>query len=624
MAEERAQRRLAAILAADVVGYSRLMQADEAGTLAALKVRRSEILQPIVSKHRGRVVKLMGDGVLTEFASAVDAVECAVQLQVGMHSVNANLPQDKHIVLRIGVNLGDVMVVGSDIYGDGVNVAARLEALAEPGGVLISQTIHEQVRGKVPLAFEDLGEQTLKNMAEPVRIYRLAGSAAAAVAAPRVKPSLAVLPFTNMSGDPEQEYFADGITEDIITDLSKVSTLHVVSRNSAFEFKGKAINVGEVAKRLKVGHVVEGSVRKVDGRVRITAQLINASEDGHIWAERYDRDFKDIFALQDEISQAIVAALKVKLSPVEKRAIETRSTTTPEAYKLYLMARHYSIMGTQRHHKVIVRICRRALDLDPDYARAWALLAIVLSAQRFFGTPVEGGMEAAERALALDPGLADAHAAKGRVLAGLGRYDEAVVELNLALSLDPDSYEASAEAGRCAIVMHRHDQAIEHLEKAAQVYPIDFWALGMAIQEYEAKGDHAGARSAAKRALDRIEKIVAAEPDHGTAMSFGVTALITLGEYDRATEWAERALMLDPDNTNLRYNLACSMVKMGRFDHGLELLSPVFEGSQPDGLRWFKIDTDLDPVRDDPRFKTMIAAAEARLAAQEDDSQPKS
>src|SRR5262245_44856018 len=244
MAEERAQRRLAAILAADVVGYSRLMEQDEAGTLAALQARRKEILQPVVARHRGRVVKLMGDGVLVDFVSAVNAVECAVELQVGMHAANADLPQDRHIVWRIGLSLGDVLVEGLDLYGDGVNVAARLEALADPGGILVSQTLFTQVRGRVPFGFEDLGERTLKNMVEPVRVYRVSG--AHAPAAKIVQPSrlsIAVLPFTNMSGDPEQEYFSDGITEDIITDLSKVSTLNIVSRNTAFTFKGKAVDI---------------------------------------------------------------------------------------------------------------------------------------------------------------------------------------------------------------------------------------------------------------------------------------------------------------------------------------------------------------------------------------------
>jgi adenylate cyclase len=303
MAEERTQRRLAAILAADVVGYSRLMEQDEAGTLATLKSRRSEILQPLVSKHHGRIVKLMGDGALVEFGSAVNAVACGVELQAAMDMANAHVGEDRRIVLRIGINLGDVMVEGSDLYGDGVNIAARLEALVEPGVVYVSQTVFNHVRGKVSLEFENLDERSLKNIAEPVQVYKVSGVVADTVAprksAQPSQTSVAVLPFANLSGDVEQEYFSDGITEDIITDLSKVSTLHVLSRNTVFTFKGKPVEVTKIGKQLNVTHVVEGSVRKAGGRVRITAQLIDANNDSHIWAERYDRDLNDVFALQD-------------------------------------------------------------------------------------------------------------------------------------------------------------------------------------------------------------------------------------------------------------------------------------------------------------------------------------
>ncbi len=621
MAEERTQRRLAAILAADVVGYSRLMGVSEPGTLAALKAHRRELVDGRIAEHQGRIAKLTGDGMLVEFPSVVNAVACAVEIQRKMIERNADVPQDRRIEFRIGVNLGDIIFEDNDIFGDGVNVAARIESIAKPGGISVSSSVRDNVGNRLDVAFEDLGEQTLKNIDRPVRVYNVSfgapppRSATAPQAAAKDKPSIAILPFTNMSGDPEQEYFSDGITEDIITDLSKISALGVIARNTSFQFKGKSVDVPQIARQLKVSHILEGSVRKAGGRVRITARLNDGASGEHVWAERYDRDISDIFALQDEISETIVKVLKLKLLPEEKEAIERRSTTNPEAYKLYLMARHFSVMGALRHHRVIVRMCRRALEIDADYARAWALLAIGLSIQRFGGESVEGGMDAAERALALDPSLPDAHAAKGRVLTGLGRYDEAVCELDIALGLDPESYEANAAAARCAVATHRHDDAIEYLEKAAQVYPTDFWALGMAIQAYEAVGDEAGAKSAARRALDRIEKIIATEPDHGTATSFGVTALVTLGETDRAMEWAERALLLDPDNFNLHYNLACSMVKARRTDRALELLSGALERAHPDGLRWLKVDTDLDPIRDDSRFKAMLAAAEARLAA---------
>jgi adenylate cyclase len=425
--------------------------------------------------------------------------------------------------------------------------------------------------------------------------------------------SICVLPFANMSGDPEQEYFSDGISEDIITDLSKVSALWVTARNTAFTFKDKNVNIPQIARQLKVKHVLEGSVRKSGQRVRITAQLIDGETGGHVWAERYDRDLNDIFALQDEISRAIVAVLKLKLLPEESTAIGQRSTTNPEAYKFYLMARHYSVMGTMRHQHLIVRLCRRALEIDPNYALAWALLSIGLSILNVIaGEPGDNGLEAAERALALDPGLPLAHAARARVLVGLGRYDEAMIEIATALRFDPDSYEANAAAGRCAIATRRHGDAIAYLEKAAQVYDTDFWALGMALQSYTALGDRPGTRSAARRTLDRVERVLAAEPDHGTAMGFGVAALFVLGENERASELAERAMLLDPDNINLHYNLACAMAKAGLGDRALDLLSGVVNGAQPDGLRWIRVDSDLDSLRSDPRFEAMLAAAEAR------------
>src|SRR5207253_2085392 len=350
-----------------------------------------------------------------------------------------------------------------------------------------------------------------------------------------------------MSGDPEQEYFSDGISEDIITDLSKVSALWVAARNTAFTFKGKHVDVPQIARQLKVTHLLEGSVRKAGGRVRITAQLVDGVTGGHVWAERYDRDLNDIFALQDEISQAIVAALKLKLLPEEKKAIEQRGTTNPEAYKLYLMARQYSItgnFGSARRSEAIIRLCRRAIEIDPNYARPWALMAgAQIRLRFFFGREGDNGLAAAERALELDGNLAEAHAAKAQVLRQNASLDDAL------------------------------------------------------------------------REIERCEKIVAVEPEYGSAMGFAVGALAVLGEVERAKEWAERAILLDPDNINLRYNFACSLiVDLYEFEAALDMLGPRFETMGIEVLNWVKSDPDLDPIRDDPRFKTMLAAAEARLA----------
>jgi len=614
------QRRLAAILSADVVGYSGLMEVDEAGTLERLKANRSRIFDPFVAAQGGRVVKLMGDGALVEFGSVVAAVNCALAIQEATARAEPERGGAKGIRYRIGINLGDVIVEGDDIYGEGVNVAARLQALAPDGGIAVSLTVRDQVAGKASCTFEDLGEHTVKNLERPVRAF-----AVHAVEREDQKTrlphriSVCVLPFANMSGDPEQEYFSDGISEDIITDLSKVSALWVAARNTAFTFKGKHVDVPQVARQLKVSHVLEGSVRKAGGRVRITAQLVDGATGGHVWAERYDRDLNDIFALQDEISQAIVAALKLKLLPEEKKAIEQRGTTDPEAYKLYLMARQYYItgnFGNVRRSEAIIRLCRRAIEIDPNYARPWAMMAgAKINLRFFFGKEGDDGLAAAERAIELDPNLAEAHAAKSQVLRQNARLEGAIGEIEIALRLDPDSYDVNLAAGQLNYVLRRFDKAIFHYEKAATLVETDFRSAGMLVSSHSAIGDKEGARRAARRALERCEKIVAVEPDNGSAMGFAVGALAALGEAERAKEWAERALLLDPDNINLRYNFACALITdLHEFDAALDMLAPRFETMGIEVLNWVKTDPDLDPVRDHPRFKAMLAGAEARLS----------
>ena len=342
MAEERAQRRLAAILAADVVGYSRIMERDEAGTLAALKSRRRDVLYPIVAKHQGRTFKVTGDGVLVEFASAVNAVQCAVDLQRDMAAANADQPEERHIVLRIGINLGDVMVEGSDIYGDGVNIAARLEAMAEAGGILVSGTAYDHTKNKIKIGFNDLGAQNLKNIAEPIRAYRVASTPVVAIKPPNPtseKPSIAVLPFINMSGNSEEGYFSDGITEDIITELSRWKELRVLSRHSSFQYRDKATDVQQAGRDLGVGYVVEGSVRRIGERLRVTAQLIDTVSGGHIWAERYDREANDVFAVQENVVQTLVGTLVGRVRAAGVAVAKRKSPSNLDAYECVLRGR---------------------------------------------------------------------------------------------------------------------------------------------------------------------------------------------------------------------------------------------------------------------------------------------
>src|SRR5947209_3020441 len=412
------ERRLTAILAADVVGYSRLMGANEAGTLAALKALQTDFIDGKIAEHHGRIVKQTGDGMLVEFPSVVNAVACATEVQRGMRDRNADVPGDRRIQFRIGVNLGDVIIEGEDIFGDGVNVAARLEEIAPVGGIAVSQSVRDHVGKRLHLIFEDIGERRLKNIERPIRLYSVSLDAlpteqtsGAASAHPQEKPSIAVLPFINMSGDPEQEYFSDGITEDIITDLSKVSGLFVVARNTAFTYKGKSVEVQEVAKRLGVNFILEGSVRKAGSRVRVTGQLIDGKTGGHMWTDRYDRDLTDIFAIQDEITHAIVEQLKVKLLPQEKKNIAQTPTDNVEAYTYYLRGRQFIERRSKAYYQLARQMFAKAVELDPLSARAYAGMAdcdsFLFLHYHVDNVAIDDILATSAKALALDSVLAE-------------------------------------------------------------------------------------------------------------------------------------------------------------------------------------------------------------------------
>jgi len=450
-----------------------------------------------------------------------------------------------------------------------------------------------------------------------------ASPASAPAAAPR-KFSICVLPFSNMSGDPEQEYFSDGISEDIITDLSKVSALGVIARNTAFTFKGRAVEVPQVARQLNVSHVLEGSVRKAGNRVRITAQLIDGASGEHAWAERYDRDLTDIFALQDEISEAIVKALKLKLLPEEKKSIERRGTENVEAYDLYLMARSTWVThqgGDPRQTEAIERLSRRAVEIDPGYAQAWALMASAqYTLHRSYGRANDGGQAALVRALALAPDLAEARSLKARILSNAGRHEEATAEIAVALRLDPESIEVNRRAAAISYAQRRFADAARHFEKTAALVETDVEAPFLLISCYSALGDSENTRRAAGIALARAEKVVAGDRSNGTVMMMGVTALAALGEADRANDWMRRALLIDPDNLNTRYNFACTLAGwLEDPDAALAMLGPVLERDTGWLLRTAAADPDLAGLREDTRFQAMVAAAQARLAAGEAD-----
>jgi len=502
-----------------------------------------------------------------------------------------------------------------------VNVAARLQALAPVGGVALSRGVRDQVAGKVSAEFDDLGAHAVKNIERPVHVFvvrpQAEGEAPGAERDQQV--SICVLPFANMSGDPEQEYFSDGISEDIITDLSKVSALSVIARNSAFAFKGKNVNIPQVARQLGVTHVLEGSVRKSGGRVRITAQLIDGQKNDHVWAERYDRDLDDIFALQDEISQAIVGALKLKLLPQEKKAIEVRGTDNAEAYNLFLMARQEwstGFEGDPRRNNTIIRLCQRATEIDPNYARAWALMAMAQAGTRdSFDGGGDGGREAVERALALDPDLAEARAVRAHIFESDGKSEEALAEIEAAVRLDPESHEVNRSAARMYFSRGDIEGAARHFSKALSLVEMDFASAGMMITCHTALGDEKAARQAAEVTLARVEKVLAKDRNNGAAMGHGSDALAVLGQVERSKEWMARALLIDPDNLNMRYNFACALaVHLKDKDAAIEMLRPVLARSAKRQLHHTRIDPDLDSLRDDPRFQAMMAEAEARVA----------
>ena len=432
------------------------------------------------------------------------------------------------------------------------------------------------------------------------------------------KPSVCVLPFINMSGEAEQEYFSDGISEDIITDLSKVSALSVVARNTAFTFKGQSVDVKEVAKTLGVTYVLEGSVRKAGNRVRITAQLIDGKEGDHVWADRYDRDLDDIFEIQDEISKAIVEALRVKLLPEEKQAIEQRGTNNVEAYNLYLMARQQWVSGNfgdPRRDEAIVRVCTQATRLDPHYAQAWALMALAQAELRFVHGRDENALPAADRALELNSDLPEAHCIKARYLEEEGKADEAEKQIRTALKLDPDSWEVNREAARMLFRRGHTRDAIPFFGKAAALMETDWHNPLMLTTCYNATGEEAGLRDAARMVVERAERAVAKEATNGQALAAGANALIILGEEERGLDWSRRARLLDPDNLIMCYNLACALAtRMGSVHDAIDALEPFLEGVKTaQNIRHLEADPDLDPLRGDPRYKELLASAKQRL-----------
>jgi TolB-like protein/class 3 adenylate cyclase len=551
------ERRLAAVLAADVAGYSRLMGLDEEGTLARLKAARKTLVDPTIATHRGRIVKTTGDGMLVEFASAVDAVRCAIEVQHRMAEQSADVLSDTRIEFRIGIHVGDIIFDDNDIFGDGVNIAARLEGIAEPGGVCISDDTYRQIRDRVDTAFDDKGETALKNIARPVRVFALAGAkqSASKVIEPTPqltlpdKPSIAVLPFQNMSGDPEQEYFADGMVEDIITGLSRSKSLFVIARNSSFTYKGKAVDIKQVGRELGVRYVLEGSVRKAGKRVRVTGQLIDATTDVHIWADKFDSDLEDIFDLQDRVTSGVIGAVSPHLERAEIERAQRKPTENLQAYDYYLRALYSTYQWTREGNAEALRLFKIAISLDPLFARAYALTSNIFSQKKAFGWIVDAAKERAE-----SRELAERAMQLGKddplVLAMVGQTYSFLLEepekgsafLARAVALDPNLAVARTWAGWSQIYLGNMDAAIEQFSEAIRLSPIDPRLYlpqgGMAYAHFFA-GRYDESLSWATRAMQR-------QPNYLSAQRMVVASLAMTGHISEARRACDVALQADP------------------------------------------------------------------------------
>jgi adenylate cyclase len=554
-------RKLAVIFAADVAGYSRLMAADEEGTLATLNARRQAI-DELIGRHHGRIFTTAGDSVMAEFASAVEAVRCAVAIQQENERRNADLPEPRRMRLRVGVNLGDVMVGGANLLGDGVNVAARLEGVAEPGGICISGAVYDQVRNKVDLGFDDLGEPALKNIGYPVRVFRVRREGSAepgplperptgrSPTRPSALPSIAVLPFANLGGDPEHEYFADGITEDLITELSRFQELRVIARNSVLTYKSNPVRVQEVGRDLGVRYVLEGSVRKAGGRVRITAQLIDSATGHHLWAERFDRDLADIFEVQDEVTSRIVATLAGKLAESERRRARSGQTENLEAYDCVLRGRELWERFTPEANREARRLYEKAIELDPDYARAYASVAwtyLTEHSERWGGAedqPLERALEFARRGVMVNRASHSNHLALGQVCLSKGLHDEALEALETAIALNPNDADGYAFLARALSFAGRPDEAIELIGKAQRLNPAAprwyAWNLGIALY-------------LARRHEDAVTAFRKGRPLGDVGNRWLAAAYGQLGREQDAKATAQEYLKLTPDFSIARH-----------------------------------------------------------------------
>ncbi len=581
MAKDRVQRRLSAILAADVAGYSRLMGNDEEGTFAALKVCRQEVIDPKSAEHRGRIVNTPGDAALVEFASAVDATRCAIEIQKDMAERNSVIPEDRRIQLRIGINVGDIIVDGDEIYGDGVNIAARLEALAKPGAICISEDAYKQIKGKLAIDVGDMGEHQLKNISQPVRVYSIQFDDAPALAIPD-KASIAVLPFENLGGDPKEDYFADGVSEDIITEISRFSDLFVIARNSSFRYKGKAVDVRQVGRELGVRYVLEGSIRRENDRVRITAQLIDSSTGTHRWAERYDRELKDVFAIQDEVARTIAAILAAHVNKAEAERTLLKPPATWQAYDHYVRAvaawvsfqsswKLDSLLETRRH-------LADSLSVNSKYARALSLLASThrvawfnpLNEEYLNPSALDQAIDLARTAIELDPNLPEAYAELGYSLIRQGNFDAATAAIERAIELNPNF--ANYRVATVLLNVGETARAIEVAKAQMRLDPFyPHFAPLLVGEAYYLLKQYREAQRWLRQATGRA-------PNHQYGHAFLAATYAQLGQIDDAHAEAAEVLRLNP-----KYSIGGTQNRVSNFKRA-EDMEHLIDGLRKAGL----------------------------------------
>jgi adenylate cyclase len=571
-------RRLAAILAADVAGYSRLIGVDEEGTLARLKTHRRELIDPKIAEHRGRIVKTTGDGLLVEFASVVDALRCASEVQTAMATRNAAAPADSRIEFRVGIHMGDIVVEDGDIFGDGVNIAARLEGLADPGGICVSARVQEDAASMLDLAFEDIGEPELKNIARPVRVFRVGAKRVVQPSEPPAalplpdKPSVAVLPFTNMSSDPEQEFFADGIAEDVITALSRFPSLFVIARNSCFTYKGRAVDVKQVGRELGVRYVLEGSLRKAGSRIRVTVQLIEAESSKHVWAERYDRDLADIFAVQDEITEAVTIAIAPAIAGAEQQRALRKPNGSLDAWAAYQRGLWHAGKASAEDNALAQKFFQQAIDRDPNFAGGYKGLALAQTQSAFvYGTRnLSEGLRSAEalarRAVALDGADAEARSALGRTLWVKGDYEGARTEAERALATSPNLADAHGTLAAALIFAGRPREGLVALERSLRLEPrgptsatrLQQIAISLYFcHEYEA------AIAAAKRTIRLY-------PEFPNTYRWLAAALGQTGPPEEAREALEKAISFAPADFDMYVRQRVPWHRLEDYAHMLE------------------------------------------------------